>query len=170
MLTQRLKGIMPYVVSFNQSSFVPGRTSCDNILVLQEAIHSLNNLHGRKGYMIIKIDLEKAYDRLEWNFIIESLQILGLPSHIINLILHCLNFVSMSINWNGDKTNSFNTYRGLRQGDPISPYLFVLALERLGHRILDLVDAGSWKPLKFSRGNGPSLSHINFADDLVLVA
>lgn len=50
------------------------------------------------------------------------------------------------------------------------PHLFVLALERLGHKIQDLVDAGSWKPLKFGRGNGPKVSHINFADDLVLIA
>lgn len=58
----------------------------------------------------------------------------------------------------------------MRQGDPISPYLFVLALERLGHKIQDLVDSGSWRPLKFGRGNGPCLSHISFADYLVLVA
>lgn len=64
-ITQRLRYIMPHVVSDNQSSFVQGRSTIDNILVLQETIHSFKNLRGKKGYMIIKLDLEKACDRLE---------------------------------------------------------------------------------------------------------
>lgn len=64
-ITQRLKAFMHYVVSPNQSSFIAGRSMIDNILVMQEAIHTLNNLKDRKGYMIIKLDLEKAYDCLE---------------------------------------------------------------------------------------------------------
>lgn len=115
--------------------------------------------------MIIKLDLE----RLEWNFIKDTLEIIGLPSVLINLIAHYLQSASIRVNWNGTKTESFNSSRGLRQGNPISPYLFVLALERLGHKIQDLLDAGVWKPLKFGRGNGPNISHINFAYDLVLI-
>lgn len=64
-ITQRLRHMMPYVDSESQSSFIPRRSTCENILVLQEVIHSLNNLHGKKGYMVIKLDSEKAYDRLE---------------------------------------------------------------------------------------------------------
>lgn len=71
-IAQRLKRIMPYIVSNNQSSFVLGRSTIDNILVMQEAIHSLNSMHGRKGFVILKLDLEKAYDRLELNFISET--------------------------------------------------------------------------------------------------
>lgn len=168
-ITQRLRNIMPYLVSCSQSSFVPGRSITDNILVLQETVHSLSNLHGKKGFMILRLDLEKAYDRLEWSFIRETLEIIGMPSLLINVISKCLDSVSMCINWNGERTISFNTSRGLRQGDPISPYIFVLALERLGQRIQDLVEDGSWKPLKFGRGNAPKVSHINFVDDLVLI-
>lgn len=69
--------------------------------------------------------------------------------------------------WNGEKTDEFVPQRGLRQGDPISPYLFVLCMERLGHMILNEVDKGRWKPIVLGRG-GPAISHLFFADDLFL--
>lgn len=170
-IVQRLKTFLPDVISPNQSSFIEGISTIDNILVMQEAIHSLNHLKGNKGFMIIKLDLEKAYDRLEWSFILKSLELLNIPASLINLIYYCISSSDLSINWNGNKSDSFSTSRGLRQGDPISPYLFVIALERLGHRICDLVNASSWSPLTFGRGShGPKLSHICFADDLVFVS
>jgi hypothetical protein len=169
-VAQRIRTILPYVISNNQSSFIPSRSTTDNILVLQEAIHSLNHMHGKKGFMILKIDMEKAYDRIEWSFIRDTLVLLNIPNNIRELIQHCISTASMSINWNGEPTSSFNSSRGLRQGDPLSPYLFVLALERLSHFIQDRVNEGRWKPLSFGRGGGPKLYHICFADDLVLVA
>lgn len=101
------------------------------------------SMAGKKGFIILKLDPEKVYDRLKWNFIRETLEIIGLPSMLINLISHCLDSLFMSINWNGEKSSSFNSSRGLRQEDPISPYFFVLALERLGHNIQDLVEEGT---------------------------
>lgn len=148
-ISQRLKSILPYVVSQHQSSFIAGRSTVDNILVMQEAIHSLNLLKANKGYKIIKLDFEKAYDRLEWNFIMESLASLNIPDNIKNLVFHCISSANLSIIWNGFPTSSFPASRGLTQGDPISPYLFVLALERLGHMIQDKVDEGIRKPLSF---------------------
>lgn len=148
-VTQRLRNVMPYVVSDNQSSFIPGRSTIDNILVLQETIHSFKHLHGKRGFMIVKLDLEKAYDRLEWTFIMDTLDCLGLPGDVKQLILYCLSSASLSINWNGSPTNPFRSSRGVRQGDPISPYLFVLCLERLGHKIKDVVAAGAWRPFGF---------------------
>lgn len=139
-VAQRMRTIMPYVVSANQSSFIPGRSTIDNILVLQETIHSFKQLKGKKGFMIMKLDLEKAYDRLEWRFVMETLDCLGMPDNIKSLLFHCMSSVSMNINWNGSLTESFQTTRGLWQGDPISPYLIVLCLERLGHMINDAVD------------------------------
>lgn len=81
-IATRLRDILPYVVSENQSSFIPGRSTVDNILVLQETIHSLKNLKGKKGYMIIKPDLEKAYDRMEWSFVMDSLSCLCIPQDL----------------------------------------------------------------------------------------
>jgi hypothetical protein len=169
-VAQRLRVIMPYVIAPNQSSFIPGRSTTDNILILQETIHTLNHLKGNKAYMVLKLDLEKAYDRIEWSFILKSIELLNIPENIISLIKNCMMSTSMNINWNGTHTNSFSASRGIRQGDPLSPYLFVIAIERLSHKIKDMVDNGTWKPLKFRRGMGPHLSHICFADDLVLIA
>jgi hypothetical protein len=77
---------------------------------------------------------------------------------------------TLSINWQGTASDPFSSTRGLRQGDPISPYLFILCLERLGHSIQDAVVMGNWKPFKVGRGIGPAISHMCFADDLILVA
>lgn len=100
----------------------------------------------------------------------DTLSLLDIPINIKNLIFHCISSSNMSINWNGNSTSSFKNSIGLRQGDPISPYLFVLALERLGYKISDLVNSNNWKPLTFGRGNSLKLSHICFVDDIVLFA
>lgn len=100
----------------------------------------------------------------------ESLEIMNIPRPIRNLIFHCISSTNLSINWNGSKSDTFYASRGIRRGDPIYPYLFVLALERLGHRIQDTVNSGSWKPFVFGRSLSPKLSHICFADDIILFA
>lgn len=127
-------------------------------------------LHGRKGFIILKLEIEKAYDRFEWSFIMDSFRLLNIPARLCSIIFHCISSVSVSIIWNGDKTATFNTSRGLRQGYPISPYLFIVALERLSHKINDLVNEGTWNPFKFGRGEGPRSSHVCFVDDLLLFA
>lgn len=118
-IAHRLKIILPKVVSAAQSSFVPGRHTTDNAIILQEMVHSLNYMKGRKGYMVIKLDLEKAYDRIEWSFIKHTLELLNIPSWMISGVQECISSSSMCINWNGDVGTSFSHSRGLRQGDPI---------------------------------------------------
>ena len=83
--------------------------------------------------------------------------------------MKCVESSRMSIIWNGDKLEWFWPIRGIHQGDSISPYLFVLCIERLGHVINQAVSEGKWKPIKLSR-RGPPLSHLFFADDLILFA
>lgn len=147
---------MPYVVSNNQSSFIQGRSTIDKILTLQETIHSFKHIRSKKGYMIIKLDLEKAYDRLEWPFVLDTLERLGLPSELTRVIFHCMSSASLSVNWNGNALPPIQSSGGVRQGDPISHYLFVLCLERLGHKVTNFVNAWVWLPFCFGRGPAPS--------------
>ncbi|CAL1353594.1 unnamed protein product [Linum trigynum] len=168
-ITNRLKPIMRKLVSPRHSSFIPGRQTTDNIIVLQEVLHSLKKKKGKKGGMVLKIDLEKAYDRLRWDFLRDTLMEIGLPSSWINCVMFCVENNQMRLLWNGELSGPIIPTRGVRQGDPLSPYLFVLCMERLSHRIEQAIQDKLWKPLRLSR-DGPPLSHLFFADDLILFA
>ncbi|CAA7027588.1 unnamed protein product [Microthlaspi erraticum] len=165
----RMKPVMTKLIGPAQASFIPGRLSTDNIVVVQEAVHSMRRKKGRRGWMLLKLDLEKAYDRIHWEFLEDSLRAAGFSESWIQWVMQCVSGPSMSLLWNGEKTDSFKPLRGLRQGDPLSPYLFVLCMERLCHMIDRAIESKEWKPIRLSRG-GPQLSHICFADDLILFA
>lgn len=129
----------------------------------------MNLLAGKKQFMVVKLDLAKAYDKMEWSCIQECLEILNFPQQISSLIHVCMSSSTLSINWQGHTSQKIFPTRGLRQGDPMSPLLFVIALERLSHCIQDVVNDGCWCPMKFGRG-GPTISHLFFANDIILVA
>lgn len=131
LLAHRIRDYLPRLVGPAQCAFVPRRRSHDNIVVAQEIFHSMRSKKGKKGWMAIKIDLEKAYDRLEWDFIKETLEDIGFPTSTIELIWWCISSPSIRILWNGEALDKFQPSRGIRQGDPLSSYLFVLSLERL---------------------------------------
>lgn len=168
-LVNRLKPLMQKLVSMNQSSFVPGRQIVDNIIIAQEIIHSMRNLKRKKGVMAIKVDLEKAYDRLRWDFIRDTLTLTGIPRSTVDLIMKCIETTSLSVLWNGSPSKKFLPTRGIRQGDPLSLYIFVLCMERLSQLIHREVSLGNWKPFQIGR-EGPKISHICFADDMLLFA
>ena len=124
---------------------------------------------GSIGFLAIKVDLEKAYDRLSWEFISDTLYKAWIPSDLIQVIMACMTSATMRVLWNGEATEEFSHSRGIRQGCPLSPYLFVLCIERLSHRIHNTITAGKWHPIMLSR-NGIPLSHLFFDDDLLLFA
>lgn len=95
-VAQRLRNIFPFLVDHTQSNFILGQSTVNNILVHQECIHCMNNMIGSMGYMIIKLDLKKACDRLE--FISKTQRILDTPPSLNNVIEHCISSSSMRIN------------------------------------------------------------------------
>ena len=105
---------MSTVIAPTQCGFIRNRSGSHNVIVAQEVIHKMRKTKGNKGFMAIKIDLEKAYDRLDWNFIIDSLRDMGMNDHFLNIIWHCISSSSMDILWNGEPTEVFNPSRGIR--------------------------------------------------------
>lgn len=83
--------------------------------------------------------------------------------------MSCISSSSFKVLWNREKSDTFAPSRGIRRGDPHSPYLFVICMEDLSHIIADAVNNGIWKPMKAGR-HGPSISHLIFADDLLVFA
>uniref|UniRef100_A0A2N9G1B6 Reverse transcriptase domain-containing protein n=1 Tax=Fagus sylvatica TaxID=28930 RepID=A0A2N9G1B6_FAGSY len=124
---------------------------------------------SKVGSLVIKIDLEKAYDRLEWSFIRHTLTFFNFPAQRIDLIMSCITTSSLSVLVNGDRLEQFFSSRGIRQGDPLSAYIFILCMEYLAWLIQVEVNGGHWTGIKASR-NGPSFTHQFFVDDLILFA
>ena len=92
---------------------MPERKGIDNVLVAQELFYALDRKKGKEGYMAINVDLEKAYDRLEWCFIHKVLQAYHFPQNIIKVIMSCVNSTKISILFNGGALEAFNPSRGL---------------------------------------------------------
>ena len=158
--------IRPYLnnlISPVQTAFVPGRRGT----VAQELFHALDKKKGRVGFMAIKLDLEKAYDRLEWSFIHRVLQASQFPPKILKIIMSCITSPKTTILVNRGALEPFGPTRDIRQGDPLSPYIFILCMKYLGHFIEQKCVDGSWTPLKASKEN-LGFSHLLFMDDIIL--
>ncbi|GKU87265.1 hypothetical protein SLEP1_g1695 [Rubroshorea leprosula] len=166
-IVNRLRPHLQSLIGPFQNSFLAGRSTTDNIILTQEAIHSMRRMKGRIGAATFKIDLHKAFDSISWDFLLEVLVDFNIPAPLIRLIMFSISSLKLSVLWNGNELPYFQPQHGLRQGDPLSPYLFIMAMEKLSHMILSQVQTGSWKPFKVSRG-GLALSHLFFANDLML--
>lgn len=118
--------------------------------------------------MALSIDLEKAYDRLEWSFIYKVLINKGFNKRTCNLIMSCVTSVSsvVLVN-NGKPTEFFNPTRGLRQGDPLSPFLFLLTAETFNRLILKGREIGVFKGITIGTRQ-VSITHLQFADDTII--
>ncbi|GLT65412.1 hypothetical protein SLA2020_378470 [Shorea laevis] len=117
--------------------------------------------------MVLKMDMEKAFDRMEWNYILAILIKLGFHSSWVNWIKICISSPSFSILINGSPFGHFSPARGFRQGDPLSPFLFILGSEVLSRLLFKEEAAGCLKGLKIAR-RCPAISHLLFADDLLI--
>ncbi len=114
-------------------------------------------LRSRVGTMALKIDLEKAYDCLEWLLIRHTLQFFHFPPSWIDFIMSCISSSSLEILVNSERLEDFSPSRGIRQGDPLSLYIFILCIEYLAYLIRDEADKGNWMGSKLREMAHPSL-------------
>ncbi|XP_027099102.2 uncharacterized protein [Coffea arabica] len=167
-LANRLKVVLNKCISETQSAFVPGRQIVDNVLIAHEVMHFLKNKRkGKVGFMTIKLDMSKAYDRVEWKFIGRMMMHMGFCPIFVMWIISCISSISYSFNLNGAKVGYIKPSRGLRQGGPLSPYLFLICAEGLSHLINTKIDKKMMAGIKVSK-NSPQISHLFFADDSLI--
>ncbi|XP_021850362.2 uncharacterized protein [Spinacia oleracea] len=137
----------------------------DNILLSHDILHFLN---GRKtsgpNLAAVKIDMSKAYDRIHWGFLLRALKAYGFPSSWIQLIYQCISTVSFKVLINGRTSTAFKPKCGLRQGDPLSPYLFLFCMDILGRMLTLGQDIKLFQGIKLAR-QAPKITHLFFADD-----
>ncbi|GJV31218.1 hypothetical protein Tco_1391618 [Tanacetum coccineum] len=167
-IANRIKESLKTLVSPNQSAFVPGRNISDNILLTQELMH---NYHLDRGppRCAFKVDIQKAYDTVDWSFLKAVLLGFGFHVRLVEWIMECVTTASFSISINGSLHGYFKGKRGLHQGDPLSPYLFTLVMEILTLMISKRVQATNL--FTYHRYCSKlELVNLCFADDLFLFA
>ena len=164
-ISTRLKCILPELISETQSAFVAKRLITDNILVAQEMFHALRTNPSCKGkYIAVETDMSKAYDRVEWSFMEALLLKLGFEQQWVARVMKCITSISYQVLINGEEKGNIIPSRGLRQSDPLSPFLFILCTEVLISHIKNTEATTTLTDIKIAR-ECPPISHLLFADD-----
>ncbi|XP_042965908.1 uncharacterized protein LOC122299590 [Carya illinoinensis] len=167
-LVRRMSPILSRIISPEQGAFLPGRSIFENITLAQEMIHMINR-KVRGGNVLIKVDIAKAYDSLDWDFLLHVMTSFGFSTRFCELIRQCISTPWFSMVMNGSAKGFFPSGRGLRQGDPLSPYLFILVQETLSRLIKHNFEMEKIAPYSHPRGT-PLISHLFYADDIVVFA
>jgi hypothetical protein len=152
----------------NQSAFVPGRLITDNALVAFECFHYIQQEKDpEKSFCAYKLDLSKAYDRVDWRFLGQTMIKMGFDRRWVKWIMTCVTTVKYQVKFNGAILDSFAPSRGLRQGDPLSPFLFLFVADGLSALLRRGMEQQSITPIRICP-RAPGVSHLLFADDTLL--
>jgi hypothetical protein len=167
-LANRLKQVLYKCISINQSAFVPGRSILDNVMVAIEIVHYMKaKAIGKSGDVALKLDISKAYDRLDWDYLRDIMVQMGFSSRWISWIMLCVETVDFSVLVDGASVGPIVPGRRLRQGDPLSPYLFIMCVEGLSSLIREVERRNDIRGTMICK-NAPIIYHLLFADDCVL--
>jgi len=162
-MANRLAGLLQQMVSPIQSAFIKGRFIQDNFMLVQQTARFLHQ--QKQPRILLKLDISKAFDSVSWPFLLEVLQQLGFGQLWRDIISGLLSSSSTQVLLNGVPGDLIHHRRGLRQGDPLSPMLFILIMDVLGHMITKATSEGLLLPLS-SRGLQHRISM--YADDVAL--
>nr|GEY43079.1 RNA-directed DNA polymerase, eukaryota, reverse transcriptase zinc-binding domain protein [Tanacetum cinerariifolium] len=165
LLANWLSKVIDKVVSKEQSAFISGRQILDGPLIISEIIQWYKK--RKKKMLIFKVDFEKAFDSVSWMYVDFILDSHGFGSKWRSWIRACLHSSRASILINGSPTSEFSIKRGLRQGDPLSHFLFILVMEGLHCTMYNAVNSGLIREIKLG-SSGIVLSHLFYADDVII--
>eukprot|EP00253_Pinus_taeda_P016963 PITA_16963 len=163
-IANRLKPLLPMLISPEQSCYAEGRQIMDGIILTHEIIHSLKQ--SKQAGMLLKVDLSKAFDKLSWSYIHHMLKAFGFCSTWVRWIMSLITSSHFSLLVNGFPSHPFKPSRGIRQGDPLSPFLFVIMAEGLGRHIKQALQSNRLRGISIH--NSPASSHQQFVDDTML--
>ncbi|XP_026411087.1 uncharacterized protein LOC113306356 [Papaver somniferum] len=167
LLASRLKTVMDIFISPYQAAFLSSGKITDNIVIAHELIDTMRKNKTKSGLMAVKLDMSKAFDRIEWKFLINILKKLGFNEHWCNLIEKCISTVSTSIFLNGCPGEVYYPTRGIRQGHTLSPNLFIICMDVLSKILIDAERKNEIQGIKVTT-TSPSVSHLFFADDCLV--
>ena len=167
-IANRLKPLLNSIISETQGAFIANRLITDNVLIAFESLHHMTtSCLGKKSFMAFKLDMNKAYDRVEWAFLEKIMIKMGFKASWISLIMECVTMVSYSILVNGEPKGMIHPTRGIRQGDPLSPFLVLFCVEGLNAILEQAAGAGEIHGFSICR-RGPKLTHLFFTNDCLL--
>ncbi|XP_058725811.1 uncharacterized protein LOC131597115 [Vicia villosa] len=164
-LAARLKEVIDTLVSNNQTAFVPGRNKMDGVLLVNELLDWMKK--KKRGSILLKVDFEKAYDSVSWQYLKEMMMRMGFGERWMKWMDSCIFKSHISVLVNGSATKEFKVNKGLRQGDPLSPFLFVLAMEGLTTLVRKSIEVGDFKPFKYGEEDYADI--LQFADDTIIL-
>lgn len=157
--------VLPKIISEVQFAFIGGRHIFDGVMIANEAVDWWKK-HKKKG-LILKLDFEKAFDSVNWEFLWSMLTNFGFRELWVRWMKECVTTARISILVNGSPTDEFSHSKGLRQGDPLSPFLFNIVMEGLNLLLGRAKDLGLIKGVSVGFSE-IQLTHLQFADDTLL--
>lgn len=167
-LVHRMSAILGSCINENKGAFISGRHILENVLIAYEVLHSMKmKKKVKKGNFALKLDMSKTYDRVEWDFLEGMMTHLGFLIDWIVFIMRCVCSVSSFVSLNGSNSEWFSPSRGLRQGDPLSPYLFLICVEGFSTLINEAKQKGLMRGASVGRER-LSINHLFFSDDCIL--
>jgi len=165
-LSLRLKKVMSKLIDSRQSAFLEGRGLLDSVLVANEVLEEVKRRNKRCAYF--KVDYKKAYDSVSWEFLYYILGRLGFCGRWIRWIKSCLESSSVSMLINGSPTLEFCPKRGLHQGDPLAPFLFLIVGERLAGVVRKAVEKNLVESLEVGVKK-VKVNMLQYADDTMFL-